>query len=280
MWLVRLVVLALLVAAGFGIRAWMQARAAARAIPTFDTALPEPTSYWTFRGEAASLDGSPFRLRAQRAPGSSTIVIEFESGTAELNGQTVLMTPDGTWEFDRASGALAPSPLSDLDLHAVFDPMTRLLGFDDLVPAGLRPHAAIVAREALATPQAGAAGSLTEYTLAVDLARFLERDRSGFLEWAERVGVVAAGEDDLSSSMLDVLDLELAVVVDSSGTVWSWQLRDGDEVSVEYRLLELSDGAFIPPDPAVAAPSPMTEPLPVPPSEPVPAAESVPASMP
>ncbi|MCB9393890.1 MAG: hypothetical protein H6514_09520 [Acidimicrobiaceae bacterium] len=254
-WLVRVFVLALLVAAGFGIRAWIDARAAARAIPTFDTALPAPTSYWTFRSESVGLDGSPFRMRAQRAPGSAAIVVELESGTGELDGSTVLMTPEGTWDFDRMSGRLSTNGLSDLDLYEVFEPMTQLLGFDDLVSGPLREHAAITSRTDLPTPQAGADGTLTEYVLVVDLARFLEQDRPAFRDWAARVGVTSATDDELEVGDLEPFDHELVVTVDASGTVWSWQLHQDGDVELEYRLLELSDGAFIPPDPAVAAPA-------------------------
>lgn len=236
--------------------------------------MPTPDSYWVAVGEGldvalGNLDAEdPVRWRAQRAPGSEAIVVEFDAGFGPLDGETMLMTPDGAWLFERLTGATSPTDDVLGQLQNVFDRSTTMLMFDDLVTDDLRRHIELTEEHDVPTPQAGADGDLTRYVFEIDRVGFAEKDRTGFIRWMKMIGVFDAGADDpdpdgadLDPSDLGTTDPRLEVVVDESGLIWTWRLRIDDAVAIEYRLLELSETPFTPPSP-VPAPLPASDPVP------------------
>lgn len=249
-WLFLAILLAAVGAGGWFLRQRQLDQREQTTIPTFTAEGPSTTSYWTFVGDALADDGTATRYRAQRAPGVQSIVLELEAGFADLDGETLLVTPEGTWFFDRLSGATTPTPLVGSDLFDGVDEPTRLVAFDDLVPDYVRADAEMVSRTDLARPQEGANGALTQYEIDIDLRRFDRRDHAAFVRWMEHLGIIGdADGGELDRRDIGDGEVRLDVVADEAGTVWNWQLIDEGLVVVEYRLLELSDGPFIPPDP-------------------------------
>ena len=239
-------VLAGAIAGGTAGYRWWHEREQISAVPEFVEQLPSPTSYWT-TFTARQQDADALEYRIQRSPGSDSIVIELTHGFGEQDGETLLMSSEGVWDFDRQSGALAPTPLAIADRWAFYEHDSALRTFSDVITDDLRPYTRLIASTELAGD--ARADALVRLELGLDLEAFADDDHEGFLRWTQGMAIGSEDGGPLDPSNTTPTTYELVLDVDADGLVWRLDMRQRDTTIFTIDLDELSDGPFVPPDP-------------------------------
>lgn len=205
----------------------------ARALPTFSVA---PPAYGTVDVLVETSGAEPETYRVT-ANGDATVRYYTYAADSPTNaGALGVMDPAGLYFLAPGEATWSLISRSPTELLAAQTFMSKVLTFDDCVPATARPYTEVLDH----TETTIAGRVLQRYELRMEIGRWHSNKPSAFDAW-EFAGGNTPENDEL---------MDFTIFVDQSGLVWQFEIGDS-EGSLTVTLQSFSPEVFAPQMPLV-----------------------------